>query len=236
MWKKIGSVGLVLFLCTATGLQAQKHWNRIYSDNDLSRDTIVKKGVTLIFINKEKDFSQDVQERMKQTFFKVYPKEIKTYNKNAAKKVAMIIDPEYKGVAATSGNVIRVNPEWMKKHPEDLDVVTHEAMHIVQSYKGHSGPGWITEGIADYVRHQFGVNNEAADWSLTPFNEKQSYTNAYRITARFLVWITKNYKKSFVQSLNQAMREGTYTDNFWQEHTGKSVDELWSIYSQNPAI
>lgn len=152
------------------------------------------------------------------------------------KKVAMIIDPDYKGVAATAGGVIRVNPEWMKKNPEDLDVVTHEAMHIVQAYRGHSGPGWITEGIADYVRHQFGVNNEAAKWSLTPFNEKQSYKNAYRITARFFVWITKNYKKHFVRDLDAAMREGTYTDGFWKQQTGKTVDELWSQYSQDPTI
>lgn len=222
--------------CSLSAAKAQRHWNQVLSDQDLSRDTITKKGITLVFINKKEGFSKAEQTRMQETFFEIYPKEIKTYNKGAAKKVAMIIDPEYTGVAATAGTVIRVNPEWMEKHPEDLDVVTHEAMHIVQSYHGHSGPGWITEGIADYVRHQFGVNNEAADWSLTPFNAKQSYTNAYRITARFLVWITKNYKKDFVKTLNTAMREGTYTDAFWKDQTGKSVDELWAVYSENPAI
>ena len=236
MIKKIGSILLLGIFCTATALHAQRHWNQTLSDKDLSRDTITKKGVTLIFINKEEGFSKAEAERMQETFFEIYPKEIKTYNKKAAKKVAMIIDPDYKGVAATAGTVIRINPEWMEKHPEDLDVVTHEAMHIVQAYHGHSGPGWITEGIADYVRNEFGVNNKAAGWSLTPFNEKQSYTNAYRITARFLVWITKNYKKSFVQSLNFAMREGKYTDGFWKDQTGKTVDELWALYSQNPAI
>ena len=236
MSKKIAFIGSLLFVCMITVLNAQKRWDKIYSDQDLSRDTITRRGITLIFINKEKAFSRAEQLRMQETFFKIYPREIKTYNKKAARKVAMIIDPEYTGVAATSGNVIRVNPQWMLKHPEDLDVVTHEAMHIVQAYRGHSGPGWITEGIADYVRHQFGVNNKAAGWSLTPFNEKQSYTNAYRITARFLVWITQKYKKRFVQSLNTAMREGTYTKNFWKAHTGKTVDELWTLYSQNPVI
>lgn len=226
---------LVLF-CTAGVAQGQRHWNQVLSDKDLSRDTLTKKGITLVFINKEAGFSKQEQARMEQTFFKVYPKEINTYNKKAAKTVALIIDPEYKGVAATAGTVIRVNPEWMQKHPEDLDVVTHEAMHIVQAYGGHSGPGWITEGIADYVRHEFGVNNEAAGWSLTPFDERQSYTNAYRITARFLLWITKNYKKQFVRSLNTVMREGTYTDGFWKDQTGKTVDELWSLYSKNPTI
>ena len=227
---------VVGIFCSTCAVNAQRHWNQILSDKDLSRDTITHKGITLIFINKDAGFSKEEQVRMQETFFKVYPKEIKTYNKKAAKKVALIIDPQYKGVAATAGTVIRVNPEWMIKHPEDLDVVTHEAMHIVQAYGGHSGPGWITEGIADYVRHEFGVNNQAAGWSLTPFNVKQSYTNAYRITARFLVWITKNYKKGFVQSLNTAMREGKYTEDFWKDQTGKSVDELWSLYSKDPVI
>lgn len=236
MIKKIGWLLTVGVFCSLSGLQAQRHWNRILSDKDLSRDTITKKGITLILVNKDEDFPKDVLKKMEETFFEVYPKEIKTYNKNSMKKVAMIIDPDYKGVAATAGGVIRVNPEWMKKNPEDLDVVTHEAMHIVQAYRGHSGPGWITEGIADYVRHQFGVNNEAAKWSLTPFNEKQSYKNAYRITARFFVWITKNYKKHFVRDLDAAMREGTYTDGFWKQQTGKTVDELWSQYSQDPTI
>lgn len=227
---------VVSICCSTTALRAQRHWNRIYSDQDLSRDTITQKGITLIFINKEKDFSPKEVHRLQETFFKVYPQEIRAYNKNASRKVAIIIDPDYKGVAATAGDVIRISPEWMEQHPEDLDVVTHEAMHIVQAYHGPTGPGWITEGIADYARNEFGVNNAAAGWSLTPFNEKQSYTNAYRITARFLVWITRNYKKSFVRSLNTVMREGTYTDAFWKEQTGKTVEELWAVYSQHAVI
>ena len=227
---------LTLFLGLSTSVLAQRHWNQIYSDKDLSRDTLTQKGYTLIFINKAEGFSKAEQLKMQETFFKVYPKEAKTYNKNAARKVAIIIDPAYKGVAATAGTVIRVNPSWMQKNPEDLDVVTHEAMHIVQAYKRHAGPGWITEGIADYVRNEFGVNNKAAKWSLTPFNNKQSYTNAYRITARFLLWITKNHKKHFVRDLNQSMREGTYTDGFWKNQTGKTVDELWEDYSNNPTL
>src|SRR5690606_41891156 len=56
----------------------------------------------LILVNKDEDFPKDVLKKMEETFFEVYPKEIKTYNKNSMKKVAMIIDPDYKGVAATA--------------------------------------------------------------------------------------------------------------------------------------
>lgn len=230
------TVAILLLLGCTSALQAQKNWEKIYSDQDVSRDTIQKKGYTLIFINKDDSFDGQTIKRMTQTFFDVYPKEVKTYNKKSSKTVVIIIDPEYKGVAATSGHVVRVNPEWMRAHPEDLDVVTHETMHIVQSYPHDAGPGWITEGIADFVRNQYGVNNKAGNWSLTPFNEKQNYTNAYRITARFFVWISKNYKKDFVKKLNTAMHSGNYSDKFWKNQTGKSVDELWKEYSQNPLI
>ncbi|MEO8112468.1 MAG: GH92 family glycosyl hydrolase, partial [Ginsengibacter sp.] len=111
-------------------------WNNAFSAKDISRDTISKGGYTLVFINKDAAFSNDVKQHMINTFFSVYPKEVKAYNRNSLKKVIIIIDPEYDGVAATSGSIVRVNPEWMHKHPEDLDVVTHEVMHIVQSYPG----------------------------------------------------------------------------------------------------
>lgn len=230
------TVALLLLLGTAFSVNAQKHWNQVYSDQDITRDTMSKKGFTLIFINKDSSFSPETIQRMKETFFKVYPKEVKTYNKQSAKKVVIIIDPQYTGVAATAGNIVRVNPEWMEKHPEDLDVVTHEVMHIVQSYPHQAGPGWITEGIADFVRNQYGVNNKAGNWSLTKFNKKQNYTNSYRITARFFLWLTKNYDKKLVVKLNAAMHNKKYNQNFWSNVTGKNLEQLWEAYSQNPEL
>lgn len=224
----------LLFIAACT--MAQSDWNNTSSANDVSRDSITKKGYTLIFINKDSSFEKIVQQRMISTFFAVYPKEVKTYNHHSLKKVMIIIDPEYKGVAATDNGIVRVNPEWMHKHPQDLDVVTHEVMHIVQGYPNEAGPGWITEGIADYVRYKFGVNNDASGWKLTEFNNKQNYTNAYRVTARVFVWIEKNYKKDFVKKLDAAMREKKYTDDFWKYETGKTVDQLWEAYAANPVI
>lgn len=241
MTRKISSIfGMVCCTLFAITLHAQQHqhhrWENVERTGVVNIDSTTKGGYALIFMNKDSTFSKQTEQRMTEVFFEVYPKEAKEYNPATNKKVFMIIDPEYKGVAATGGSVVRVNPEWMHKHPEDLDVVTHEVMHIVQSYHGNVGHGWITEGIADYARNEFGVNNAAAGWSLTPFNASQSYTNAYRITARFFVWIVKKYDKDFVRELNVAMRDNTYTDAFWEDKTGKSVDELWAEYAADPAI
>ena len=229
-------VSAILLLFVTYISAAQKEWNNVYSKDDVTIDTISKNGFTLLFINKDSTFDKVVKQRMIDLFFKVYPEEVKTYNPGSLKKVTMIIDPEYKGVAATAGGIVRVNPEWMHKHPEDLDVVTHEVMHIVQSYPDRAGPGWITEGIADYVRHKLGVNNVSGGWSLPEYKTSQSYRNAYRVTARFFLWIEKNYNKELVKKLDAAMREKKYTSEFWEKETGKTVDELWSLYSENPSL
>ena len=118
----------------------------------------------------------------------------------------------------------------------DLDVITHEVMHIVQSYPPNSGPGWLTEGIADYVRFKYGVDNKGAGWSLPDYKPENSYKNSYRITARFLYWLTKKYDKNIVQKLDKNMRNKTYSEDLWNQYTGKSLDALWAEYSESPQI
>src|SRR5699024_5085544 len=166
----------------------------------------------------------------------VYPEEAKRFNPQTARKVTFIIDPEYKGVAATSNAVTRFNPKWFQSHPEDIDVVTHEVMHIVQDYHSGRTPGWLTEGIADYVRYTYGVNNKASGWALPDYNSKQSYKDAYRITARFLVWLQEHYDQSIVNKLDAALRAGTYTAGIWEQLTDKTVDELWKLYGNDPKL
>jgi hypothetical protein len=237
MLGKIKKLSLVLILVAFACLgKAQQKWNTTYSKNDLSRKTVTKKGYKLTFVNKDASFPTQTEEHMIETFFEVYPKEAKEYNKNTSKEVFIIIDPDYKGVAATSGHVVRVNPEWLIKHPQDVDVVTHEVMHIVQGYTWNEVPGWVTEGIADFVRNEYGVNNQVADWTLPRYNARQNYTDAYRVTARFFIWIEKNYDKNLVKELNSAARDKTYTKEFWKDKTGKTVDELWQLYGENPSI
>ncbi|WP_432326268.1 basic secretory protein-like protein [Mucilaginibacter sp. P25] len=121
----------------------------------------------------------------------MYPKLSKEYNKKTSKKVTFVIDTAYDGVAATGNDTVVFSAKYMTKHPGDIDVVTHEVMHIVQAYGNSDGPGWLTEGIADYARFKFGVDNAGAKWALPAFKSTQNYDNAYRVTARFLVWAEK---------------------------------------------
>jgi hypothetical protein len=197
-------------------------------------EVIKKNGYTLNFNNNSPNLDPQLKARLINTFFEVYPLLASAYNKNTAREVTFSIDTAYKGVAATGGGRVVYNPEWFKKHPGDIDVVTHEIMHIVQNYGNNAGPGWLTEGIADYVRYKFGVANAEANWALPMFKPEHSYKNAYRVTARFLNWLELNGNQGIVLKLDSAMRLHTYSDSIWKDLTGKTIDELWASYALNP--
>jgi Peptidase of plants and bacteria len=219
--KKIIFAIAIVFL-SSTSLKAQEP------------ETFKEKGYTLIFKNNDSSFDPILQKRMIETFFKVYPVLANDFNTNTDRTVTFHIDTAYKGVAATGGGRIVYNPDWFRKHPGDIDVVTHEVMHVVQNYGRGGGPGWLTEGIADYVRYKYGVDNPGAKWALPSFKPEHSYKNAYRITARFLNWLEINVNKGIVVKLDSAMRNHTYKETIWTDITGKTIDELWNVYAANP--
>src|SRR5258708_2973572 len=111
---------------------------------------------TLVFINEQPDFAPVTRQRMIDAFFTVSPQESHRFNKQPLKRVEFFIDPAYTGVAETGGGVARYNPVWLKENPEDIVVVTHDVMHIVQDYRGDN-PGWLTAGIADCVPYVYVV-------------------------------------------------------------------------------
>lgn len=218
---------LLLLACTAAGAQSANQPD----------STVIRQGkYTLTFINHDPAFSPALKQRMVTTFFTVYPELAKAYNKKTAREVKMVIDTAYKGVAETDNGRVTISSQWMHKHPEDIDVITHEVMHIVQDYGNSTGPGWLTEGIADYARYKFGVNNAAAKWALSAYKSTQNYDNAYRVTARFLLWMEEKVKPGIVKTLDKQLREHTFTDDTWKQLTGKTVDELWKDYAANPAV
>ncbi|WP_235904483.1 basic secretory family protein [Arcticibacter tournemirensis] len=196
-------------------------------------ETFKQKGFSLTFISQDKSLDPALKSRMVETFYEVYPKLVKEFNKKALKEVVFIVDTSYEGVAATSDGKVTFSSNWLKLHPEDIDVVTHEVMHIVQDYGNTNGPGWLTEGIADYVRYKFGVDNAGAHWSLPDYKAGQSYKNSYRITAKFLDWLETDGHKGMVKNMDKHLRDHTYSDELWRQYTGRTLDELWSKYTES---
>jgi hypothetical protein len=197
---------------------------------------LTKQGYKLTVINQDATFDKAEIVKLEETFFEVYPKLEKEYNEKTLKEVTFVIDTTYGGVAETANGRVTFSAKYMTKHPKDIDVVTHEVMHIVQNYGRRGGPGWLTEGIADYARFKFGVDNAGANWSLPAFKSTQNYDNAYRVTARFLVWIEKNVKPNLVKQFDEQLRAHTFTNDSWKNETGKTIDELWAAYAANPGI
>jgi hypothetical protein len=218
-------IALLLISCTALAQERQDSAGAIIYTKD---------GLKLTFITKATNFDTvGLRQQLVNTFFTVYPQLVEKYNPAAMKQVVFQVDSAYDGVAYASNGRIVFNPGWFIKHPEDIDVVTHEVMHLVQAYTGRT-PGWLTEGIADYVRYKFGVNN--VDWSLPSFKDTQKYTDAYRVTARFLAWVELHVRSGIVVELNTALRTKTYTPNTWADLTKKTLDELWADYAKDPVL
>lgn len=200
----------------------------------------VNDKVSVDYINKNEILDENVENAFKEIIYKTYPKLMKIYNPNAVTNLKVIIksNNENKGsfVAYASGNTITVSSDWMLKNPNDFDLMTHEIMHLIQAYPNGAGPGWLTEGIADYARDKYGLNNEKAGWKLTRYNSNQHYTNSYRISGRFLKWIENHHNKNLVKKLDTALRKNQYSTRLWETLTGKTLDELWNAYSTNPKI
>jgi hypothetical protein len=140
-------------------------------------------------------------------------------------EIALIFEP-MKGVANTSKNVIRISAEWVtKKAPNDYGMVIHELTHIVQDYRG-KGEGWLTEGIADYIRDR---HFETRRHRIDP--EKSSYRQGYGIAAAFLAWLEEHKHKDLVRKLNAASQAGTYRPELFAELCGADLDTLWKEFA-----
>jgi hypothetical protein len=138
--------------------------------------------------------------------------------------------------AAAGGNRISCNIGWFNSNlkGEARGSVVHEMVHVVQQYgrarrtnpNATRAPGWLTEGIADYLRW-FKYEPQSRGAEITARNiSRAKYDASYRITANFLNWTSEKYDKALVAKLNAAIRDGNYEEGLWKKYTGHSMQEL----------
>jgi hypothetical protein len=199
-------------------------------------DSISRQGYTLVWVDKGSGIEPREKDRLASVFFKVYPEEVARFNPASPHRIVFVMDPAYDGVAETWSDTTRFNSGWFAVHLDDIDVVTHEVMHIVQAYTTGDCPGWITEGIADYARYSYGQANKEAGWGLPEYVPGQQYTDAYQVTARFFVWLERHGRLGLVRRLDETLRKGTYRPGLWKEWTGTSLEELWAAYTYSPRL
>jgi hypothetical protein len=143
-------------------------------------------------------------------------------------ELTLVFEKDKKGVADASGTTIRIAADWIRKHPDDWGMVVHEMTHVIQSYPGGT-PGWVTEGIADWVRYVKYENQP-----IPPKGRRgKSYKEAYRTAAQFLAWIAARKDPGIVEALNAAARGKTWRDAIFRERTGQELDALWADYLED---
>ena len=137
-------------------------------------------------------------------------------------QIRMELKSDYKGVAQAAGNRITGSVNYFKDRPADIGAMVHETAHCVQSYRARNLPGWLVEGVADYVRFWHYEPGKAGRVPL----ERAKYDGSYRTTATFLAFASDKYDAKLVTKLNALLRQGKYDATAWKTITGKTVEEL----------
>jgi hypothetical protein len=164
-------------------------------------------------------------EKTARTCEAAYPminEELKSDGFPPARRIAMVLKNSYRGVAATSNDRIVGSVAYFEGHQGDVGAMVHETVHVVQHYPARKNPGWLTEGIADYIRFF-----KFEPGKLGPINADRAHFNGnYRVSAAFLAYVSEKYDKHLVQKLNAACRRGEYRDEIFHQLTGKTLPEL----------
>ncbi|TWT29601.1 Plant Basic Secretory Protein [Posidoniimonas corsicana] len=153
-------------------------------------------------------------------------------------EVEIKISDDIEGVAYAFGNQVRGNGNWYKRNLEGeaKGSLVHELVHVVQQYgRGRRGskPGWLVEGIPDYIRW-FLYEPESGGALITADRaDRARHDASYRTSANFINWVCNSYGQSLVPKLNARIRNGEYTVEFWEEYTGKPLDELAAAWKES---
>jgi len=198
------------------------------------REITIESKPTVVVFKYPVEFIVDVSDapEMKEWADKVahiceraYPminEELKSEGFKPPHQVRMSLKKSYDGVAAAGGGRITGSVKYFKAHPDDVGAMVHETAHIVQNYRTRGNPGWLVEGIADYVRFF-----KYEPGKIGPINAKRArYDGSYRVTAAFLGFLTEKYDKDIVRKLNKMMREGEYKEEVFKHLTRKTLPEL----------
>lgn len=146
-------------------------------------------------------------------------------------RIHMALKASYNGVAEAGGGRITGSVKYFKARPNDIGAMVHETAHCVQNYRGRNLPGWLVEGIADYIR--FWKYEPGKAGRLLP--ERARYDGSYRTTAAFLAFVSEKYDPKLVTKLNAALRANRYDPGMWKALTGKTVEQLNQEWRQSLA-
>src|SRR5687768_7275218 len=149
-----------------------------------------------------------VDKKLKPVCAEWYPKIVEMLPSDgyeAPKRFSITFDARDQGVASAGGTRIRCNGPWMLKQRdrEALGAIVHEMVHVVQQYGGrraggNRNPGWLVEGLADYIRwHLY----EPKEKRRRPDPARWKYDGSYHVTGAFLEYVLNKYDKDLIKKL-----------------------------------
>lgn len=146
------------------------------------------------------------------------------------KRMRFVFREKQGAPAYCAGDEISFSVDWVRAHPEDFGMVIHEMVHVIQAYPANAfGAGWVTEGIADWVRW-WRFEPEAMRWPRDV--SRSSYRDGYGTTAYFLAWAMRKYDARLIPELDLAMRKAEDPADVFVRRTGKKPDELWAEFQK----
>ncbi|KAJ0963122.1 hypothetical protein J5N97_028244 [Dioscorea zingiberensis] len=173
------------------------------------------------------DYSTQVLSTASSFIWTTFQQDDEASRKNV--QVISLIIENMDGVAYTSADQIHVSASYIAGYSGDVKteitgVLYHEVVHVWQWNGQGAAPGGLIEGIADYVRLKAGF--APSHW-VQP-GQGDRWDQGYDVTARFLDYLN-GLKDGFVALLNAKMKDG-YSDQYFVDLLGKTVDQLWSDY------
>ncbi len=148
---------------------------------------------------KARDWAEHAQ-ALCEAWFPIICRLLATDDWKPPETIRLVMKKELAAPGVTSGATIEVSAKWINDHPDDFGLVIHELTHVIQAYPPGTQPGWLVEGVADYIRY----------WRFEPekphgpIGAKSSYRDGYGTTAAFLAWLVDKYDHRIIRRLDAA--------------------------------
>ncbi|MBV9152726.1 MAG: hypothetical protein JO204_13215 [Alphaproteobacteria bacterium] len=129
--------------------------------------------------------------------------------------------------ALTHGSVIEVDAGSLLTRlndPDTLAMIAHEMVHVAQRYR--RGPGWLAEGIADYMRYYVLLPDDPSR-AFRP--EHATWHDGYQPTAGFLDWAEQGHPGTITR-VNAALRAGEDGEALLRDTLGQPLEAAWAAY------
>jgi hypothetical protein len=111
-------------------------------------------------------------------------------------------------------------------------ILIHEMTHVAQQYHTIKQPYWA-EGMADYAFFKLGFTN--GSFCAECSEQFPNYKSGYSCAGAFLLQLDSIYGPNLIRELNTQLRKNTYSDSFFAQYTGKSLQNLWADFQKTRA-